>query len=499
MQIKVYTAEAKAGLTEAIESNNTLAYVSEVSKSDTFVVEEDIKQIIQDKTSANSNPNQFDLYYLNSVLVSTGWNKNDDVFDTEEVWIARKTPEDKQFNFMHNEADIIGHITANTVIDSDGKSVEDNINFKDLPDNFDIVTSAVLYNSWSDPELTERMVKIISEIEEGKWFVSMECLFNAFDYAVVTPDKEQKIVARNEASAFLTKHLRAYGGTGEYEGYKVGRLLRNIAFSGKGLVNQPANPRSVILQKNDPFKRSEAQLVNELNIREIEMSDTRLESQIESLKAELAQAKQDAEGMKQKFDAQKAEEVQAQVESYEATISKKDEKITTLEDSAATSNDKVVELEEALTQAGEQLAEAQKQIKTFQSEAKVLIRRTQLIEAGATKEEIEAILISFAEATDDMFEEVVTLAKKGFVPFKKKDDKDEEDKDDDDDAKAENETEANDSEEDEAVAEEVLDNVVEEAEASLVDAGETDSVKTARTVATEWLSANVLKTANLND
>ena len=47
-----------------------------------------------------------------------------------------------------------------------------------------------------------------------------------------------RIVARNDESAFLTKHLRAYGGTGEYEGYKIGRSLRDISFSGKGLVSK---------------------------------------------------------------------------------------------------------------------------------------------------------------------------------------------------------------------------------------------------------------------
>ena len=49
---------------------------------------------------------------------------------------------------------------------------------------------------------------------------------------------------------FLHKHLRAYGGKGGYEDHKIGRLLRNIVFSGKGFVNKPANPDSVIFDKN---------------------------------------------------------------------------------------------------------------------------------------------------------------------------------------------------------------------------------------------------------
>ena len=145
-----------------------------------------------------------------------------------------------------------------------------------LPNQFDIVTSAVLYNSWSNPELQLRMNTLVAEIEEGKWFVSMECLFNDFDYAVITPEGQEKVISRDEASAFLSKHLRAYGGTGEYEGYKVGRMLKNIAFSGKGLVDNPANPKSVILESN-PFSKSEAKSITEFNIEEYDdMADERL-------------------------------------------------------------------------------------------------------------------------------------------------------------------------------------------------------------------------------
>jgi hypothetical protein len=70
----------------------------------------------------------------------------------------------------------------------DGNEIDDISNI----DKFDIATSAVLYNSWTTPELRERMSKLIAEIEEGKWFVSMECLFNNFDYAVVSPEGDQK-------------------------------------------------------------------------------------------------------------------------------------------------------------------------------------------------------------------------------------------------------------------------------------------------------------------
>ena len=39
---------------------------------------------------------------------------------------------------------------------------------EDFPEEFDIITEAVLYNSWTNPENRERMKNIIAEIEDGK-------------------------------------------------------------------------------------------------------------------------------------------------------------------------------------------------------------------------------------------------------------------------------------------------------------------------------------------
>jgi hypothetical protein len=502
--MKIYKSEIEAGLEEAIKANASIAYSSPVSiylpskKQKTTISELVTAQ--SESSEAVADKDQFDLYYLNSILVSTGWNKNDDVFGLEDTWAAKDSPVNKQFNFMHNESDIIGHITGSVVLDESGTEVQDISNI----DKFDIATSAVLYNSWSNIELLERMDKLIAEIEEGKWFVSMECLFNDFDYAVVTPEGENKVLSRNEASAFLTKHLRSYGGSGKYEGYQVGRLLRNIAFSGKGLVNNPANPRSVILNDIDPFETSQAVEItnsNFINMENKDMSDV-LKEQVETLKAELATAKEAAEALKAEMTTQKEEEIQSKIEAFEAVVSDKDASIAEAKSAQEVAEAKVVELEEAIAKKDEELAEAVAKIEAHEAEVKVMARRAALVEAGAQEEEVEAILTSFAEATDEMFEQVVTLAKKGFVPFKKKDDeKDEEDTEAEVAEVVEEVTEAEAEETDEAADEaeaEVLENVEEEAEASLTDAGD-DSVEELRTSASEWLESNVLRsTASLN-
>ena len=506
--MKIYQSEIDSGLEEKIKASASIAYSSPVN---TYIPskrqKESIQQLVvaQEKSVAEDQ-DQFDLYYLNSILVSTGWNKNDDVFATEEVWAAKDTPVDKQFNFMHDESDIIGHITGSVVIDQEGNE----INSIAGSDKFDIATSAVLYNSWTTPELSSRMEKIISQIEEGKWFVSMECLFNDFDYAVVTPDGEKKVIARDESSAFLTKYLRAYGGEGKYDGYTIGRLLRNIAFSGKGLVSNPANPRSVILNDVDPFQSSQAEEINNYSFTNMEnedMSDV-LREQVEELKAELATAKKASDALKAEITKQKDEEFQSKIEAFEATVSEKDEAVTEAQAAIEAAQAKVAELEEAIAKKDEELATANEKIEAHEAEKKLLARKTALLEVGVEGEEAEATIEKFAEANDEMFEEIVALMKKkGEFPPKKKDEDEEEEKKPEagkpkaEEVEATEADEATEEETDEAEAEaaaEVLEDVEEEVEAALADAGD-DSSDELRASASEWLESNVLRsTATLN-
>ena len=501
MSIPIYEAEKADNLAEQIKANASVAYIAQVDSHIPTKSEMDLAKVVAFETLA-TNKDQFDLYYINSVLVSTGWNKNDDVFDTRETWAARTTPQDKQFNFGHDEKDIIGHITDNMVISRDGTVVEEE---NKLPEQFDIITSAVLYNSWTDPELKERMARIIAEIEEGKWFVSMEALFSNFDYAVVTPDGSSKTIARNEESAFLTKHLRAYGGTGKYEGYEIGRLLRNITFSGKGLVSNPANPRSVIIRDADPFQSEASEAASEAfltqpKLRENEMSDI-LEKQVEELKAELAETKAHSEALETAISKQKDEEFNTTIEAFEATIAEKEAKVEELKSELEQSQAKISEVEESLEAVQAKLDEAEAKIEAQEAEAKLTARKTALMEAGASEEEAEETLAAFADATDEMFEQVVALMKKiGNFPPKKKDNEEEEDSEKPKASEEDPEEEEDATDEAEAEAEpEVLEEVEEEAEAALTDAGD-DELEDLRVSASSWLETNVLRTtANIKE
>ena len=497
--MKIYQHEINDGLAKALASNNTIACcaVAETYKPSKEAVDE-LKQVLAsskdgEELAIAENQDQFDLYYIKSILVSTGWNKNDDVFDPKELWEARNTPEDKPFNFMHDEKDIIGHITANEVVDFDGNLLQED---NDIPDRFNILTSAVIYTEWSDVEQRERMHNIVAEIEGGKWFVSMECLFPDFDYALAKENGETKVVKRNEASAFLTKHLRSYGGDGIYEDYKVGRLLRNLSFSGKGLVSKPANPRSVILEGNDFFDESQAQILTLSSSKENDMSES-YEKQITDLQKELAEAKAASDALKDKVVAEQHAKFDAEIKELEATIAEQAEKIAEQTEAAKTLADTIAANEEAIAAKDEALAGKEEELNVMYKKEAVMKRCAQLQEIGYDAEEATATVEEFEALDDATFDKLVAeMKRKGEFPPKKKD----EEKEDEEvapDAKAEE----LDEEQDEAEAqagEEALAEVEETEEVAIAEAmGEDDPAESLRAVASEWLGS-VLQHSNDN-
>jgi len=489
MKIPIYQQEIRDGLEQAI-SNSSIACCAVAEpdvKPSHEIIEKVQKQIAYENCdeALAENKEQIDLFYLKSILVSTGWNKNDDVFDPQELWDARTTPEDKPFNFMHNEKDIIGHITANEVVDFDGNPIPEDA---EVPNQFNILTSAVIYTEWSDPEQRQRMHKIISEIEDNKWFVSMECLFPNFDYALATDDGIMKVIPRNEASAFLTKYLRSYGGNGKYQNYRVGRLLRTLSFSGKGLVSKPANPRSVILEGNEFFDESKAETLTVSSIKENVMSDN-YEKQIAELQKELSEAKAANEALKDKVVAEQHAEFAGKIETLEATIAEQAEKLAEQTAANETLSESLKAQEEAMAAKDEEMKKTEEALAEMKAKEALMKRKAQLEEAGLEAEEAEATIADFDGVDDDTFNKVVALMMKKKSMMKKDEDKKEEEE-----AvmkkKAELDEEMDEAEATAEASAEVLEDAEESADVAIAEAiGEEDPSENLRAVASEWLGS----------
>ena len=528
--IRIYAKELEDGISELVQADASIAYTCPLNVADP-TEEEKSKIAAFVKAQAASNKGQSDLYYLDSVLVTTCWNKNDDVFDKSEVWAARNTPEDKPFNIEHDENEIIGHITGNWIIDEQGRTVKEDSSAEGLPDTYHIVTSSVMYRHWTDPKLIERTTELIGQIEAGNKFVSMECLFTDFDYALASDSGQMQTLGRNEESAFLTKHLRAYGGTGVYQGYKIGRLLKNIAFCGHGLVNKPANPSSIIFDKYNPFvaptegslavfESSQAAQQSVLPKEETEMADNLdfYKNQVDELKASVNSLSEEKKELESRLSQAGAKEYDAKIAELQVTIAEKDETIeaqkTESEAVSTELNEVKTKLEEAEAKTVEvetAKAELESQLAQIEAEQVRANRISQLVEAGLESEEAEAAVEKFTELSDEQFEAIALMVtpkdkesakKKGFVPFKKKDDKD--DKDDEANlkkgypTKGTSESEEEDIAQDDAEAEaeeEVLEEVEtsEEVALSASDEDSEDESETTRAALSDLIASKYLR------
>lgn len=408
----VYPQELK-DLGEAIKINS-ISMASAITKT-----EFDVAKLPElQKAIASANPNQPDLFYRHAILSSIGWNANDDIFLKEPSWAAKSSPRDKQLNFMHDDSYIIGHMTDNFALAEDGSLLDNELTGDQIPDKFDIGVAFVLYTALANEERRNQVEEIIAGIDSGEWFVSMECRFPHFDYAIADTQGNQKIIPRNKDSAFLTKHLAAYGGTGQYQGQKLGRVLKDFVFSGIGIVKNPANKRSVIYNAN-AYKTFSSQ-------GSLEIRDTKMDEEIKQLKSELAVAKAAVENQnKAVAEATKAEidGLKAQVTTLTENVAKAEKASKDKDEEVKSAKAEVEALKAAKAEVDTALAAEKKKNEDNQKEKAKAERIAKLVEVGVAKADAETIYTTWAEVNDAQFADIVKLNTKATAEEKKVDGK----------------------------------------------------------------------------
>lgn len=196
---------------------------------------------------------QVDLLHVEAVLVSEGMNDNDDAFTHAELKQALASPILKPMNWQHKDSDILGVMYAVEARDMNGKVLAE---IGDEP--VELVVQGAIWHHL--PHIKVTATEITKRIEKSNLFVSMECWFDDFDYALYTSAGELfDIIKRNDDTAFLDANLRVCGGTGRYNGMRIGRALSGINFGGVAFVDRPANKRSLILNSFafNPLQSSE--------------------------------------------------------------------------------------------------------------------------------------------------------------------------------------------------------------------------------------------------
>lgn len=428
--MEIFQAEIDDKLSDLLSAKSSISYACLLEKSDKspiFSKNLDIKALagLEDK----------DLYYTQSILVTTSWNKNDDIFDKDEVWLAKDTPTHKPTNLEHDEASIVGHITSNWPMTVDGVLIDESTPVDNLPNKFHILTGSVIYIGYTDPELRERAQKLIAEIENGTKYVSMECFFKGFDYGLINKSTgEYKILSRNAETAFLTKHLRSYGGLGEHENYKIGRVLRNITFSGKGFVDKPANPESIIFTKdNIQFDKNIANFEilkeknstfdnigvfsNQANLKENDMS---LEKQVTEISEKLeamskcdeaiAEAKSVAASLTEKTSSLEAQVKAQEIELAETKTAlenanlEKEEAAKKMQEDMKKKDDEMTKMKAELDAATEIIAAYKGKEEEMMKKEKKMKRMAALVESGLDNELASTTVDRFESLDDASFE-----------------------------------------------------------------------------------------------
>ena len=193
---------------------------------------------------------QKDLLYFKAVFVSSGTNKNAVTFLPSELIKARNSIAQKAVDLEHKENEVVGHIysysfltTEGTEIPLDSLSLDKSIagNIDETP--MDIVVAGVIYKA--------RFPELAQEVNDKKWFISMEAYFETFDLkvgSIILPLESAKSLGLSENSVGKTVKAKFSKSDREYHRCLVSRVLRNIIFSGSGIVKEPANPNSLFIE-----------------------------------------------------------------------------------------------------------------------------------------------------------------------------------------------------------------------------------------------------------
>ena len=217
-----------------------------------LIIDEAITEQAREKAAVLAFPEekQNDLQYMRSILVSAGTNKNGAHFLPSEMLNAHNTVVNKAIDIEHDEQRVIGHIYECAFLFKDGQQFDPKKLLADYQEtsqdvddlDIDILAAGVIHKM--------RFPELADEVSNGDWKVSMECFFKDFDIKI-----GNTIITRNEAETLGYNPHQLIGGfvkvtAGQQELGKqfVARVLRSITFSGMGIVKNPANPHSIILE-----------------------------------------------------------------------------------------------------------------------------------------------------------------------------------------------------------------------------------------------------------
>lgn len=386
--IKIYSKEIEAGLSDKIDSGAIASTFGTIS----FAQMQDC-QLARDVVANAVVPYGMGLF--TGILVSVGWNKNDDVFSTKETYDAYTTARSKPVSTDHLTSEredtntICGYI-------QDAWPLKTDLTLAESAESFaHILTSMYVWSAYW-PTITEG---VIEKIDANKQFVSMECLIKDFGYALKDRNGITRLVERNDKTSALTSYLRRYGGPGKVtingSEYRIGRWLKDIVFSGVSFVDNPANEQSVVF--SDYVLASEIQNDN-LGDDIISVCIYKEEKIMSKEQADKKVAEADVVII-DKTSEESEPALCPQCQSYASSLAAMQDKVKCAEEAKAAS-------EKALCEAQAALAEASAKVEAMEKAKVVASRMTVAKELALAYDESK-----IAAMSDETFNTLVEFAK----------------------------------------------------------------------------------------
>jgi hypothetical protein len=424
-KVRIYAVEKNDGL-EDLLANSVATFISQARVGTQN--KDDVQKLLASlKGSAGIysvedliGHDQPDLAVIVSVLASVGWNLNDDIFTPEELWAAKSTPIHKPMNHMHDSSTIIGHIVNSFAVDkvSGNEIISES---DDIPNDFDIEVAGILYKGLNNPSRAQLVNQILEMAQKGEMFVSMECFFNDFDYGFLNSDTgETQVLERTETTAFLTKHLRAFNGSGEFQGYRIGRVLKDFTFGGQGFVTNPANPESVIklaankVAASSGFENIGLEKIVKGGVTGMDEKEIKaLQEAKDALTKELDTIKAEKEAVDSELEALRAEDFTTKIEALNAKIEELTAEVTEATEMAKKTQSEKVELQKKLDETVKKAEAVECEFATMKKNIKAQERLGKLMEVREVDDSNkDATLAELAEMTDETFNIVIKYAGK---------------------------------------------------------------------------------------
>jgi len=431
--IPVFRAEVEAGVAEAVQASASVAYLSPIVR----LRDPAPSHVQAAEAAAGGKVEDATLIYFEDVLATSGWNLNRDVFTAEELWSARHTSDHKPINMRHKYVEIVGHVLGSQAVDADYAPIADDAALEDLPGLFHVKNRSVLYRYIGDQDRDELMAAVEREIEEGKWFVSMEAFFNGFDYGVWSEDDGSRtIVKRDSTTAFLTKHLWQYGGDGSYTDpasgrvFNLGRVLKGVHFKGKGLVEKPGNAHSVIFAKTEAFDHTYASLgyVHATGSEEAppdhqQETEPVTEPSTDDKAAEIEKLRAEVEALKGAQASQAIDELKAKVAELQASLDSEKARAEKAEADRLAAKAQADTFESTLKEQGEKLAEAEKRLEEkstalagFEAEKRKADRIAYIRSQGGGEAQADKLAADLAVLDDETFRSTIAAVSPSWTP-----------------------------------------------------------------------------------